>query len=1419
MGLPYRWITTIAGIANFQTNLNKRTSESLRRSSRLSARCRTPNETVTAGNTVPSEALLSTSDKVKLSNRFSALAESTDGSPLSPAEAVPGAVKPRSKARANRLSIDPVSQTQPNQSKSSNQPSGAHRGSVADSMSASRHLAHNEPCVLEKDSRVQRKSQRSDGDTSRSASQAWSETEKAVLRNLVIEYQEQNPGRTVKWDPILNEWNQRRSEGQELKLRTASGLSSHYNKVLKQETGRSSTAPAEVKTPKAPVHVTVPMDDSIGAECPSESNVEMAPTEGSQTPEDCGQPEHQDGPAQADQPVPLNEEPVTTEGASAPDDRDRPKDNRDPGDPVPSGDSLQDCPYEEFKRKFYKNFNEAYKCHVRKALRKPRRLIPKLLVEWSNHLLYEGMYKGPYEIDRLSALVYAAGRTICWFMEREYQLMNKENLSGNRYDLKDKIRKLEEEINSLDREIKRRNKRKPLDTNARLIFTRYKGKNKAQLKVIMHDLAAKLSMMLRRQTVNETERDRRYLRKQTPKYALAEKEENNTPIDATRNYWEDIIGHEHEFATTPELREWADSIREKQAQVEIQELGVGDHYSLFKEVYQKARPWKAPGPDGIQNFWWKYIPAAKELLWEWIMSVHRGETKPQKWISSGRIVLLHKGGNPDEPGNYRPIACLNTCYKFLTGMLARWIQRYVEAYDVLPKEQVALRKKVWGCSHAHLLDRAITFDAHLRGKKPLSMAWVDFRKAFDSVKHKYIKWAIKQIGLPESMRVLLGKLMSNWVVHYEGRKNGRKVTSRPVEVKNGVLQGDTLSPLLFCLAITPISHQLTSSVRAYETSFGKIKGHSVKLGHLYYMDDLKIYTNGPGDLNRALRYVETIGKSIGLEINAQKCATIHLNQRNTQAERGEALGNIPTIGLNQSYKYLGITQNKQLDQDQLLSNMSKAVLDKASQIWSSNLTFGQMIMNTNSQVMSKAAYVFGNLIVGRGKLESTIKFARKLDLKLRNILHQNDAKYSKATSQQRLYVDRARGGFGLQTFAETLERATVYTWCYLATKPELANVWQIFHSNAERGKRSVITDFRAILNMNIYVQENLKDRIHREPDRPVVVIDNVEYREATVAARAISKLLHDARQSVYYGKWESRILQGRVLRNADLDTERSLRWMTKGHVGKRVMKIATACQEGMLVTNAFKKKYYRSSNGLCRMRCHVGTGSRPQVENTQHIVSMCRHWRTGLMVERHDAVARQIHWYLCRKYELGTYHYTKKPMAIKENGLATLFWDHNILTERQLQHNRPDIVLVDHKSKSIAIVEVRVSGPTSILNEERRKYIKYAVNSNLPEEFDIRQRAPAGDNLLREMQKRYNGYSAKVIPLVVGVNGEISKNTFGYLREMGIPDDDAERLIDRMARSAAIGTYRIVLAHTANPAGASEAPGLAFSQTACLRVG
>ena len=100
---------------------------------------------------------------------------------------------------------------------------------------------------------------------------------------------------------------------------------------------------------------------------------------------------------------------------------------------------------------------------------------------------------------------------------------------------------------------------------------------------------------------------------------------------------------------------------------------------------------------------------------------------------------------------------LQAGHLFLTILL----RRHVEANDVLPEEQKALRLNRRGCLDALLVDSTVAAEAKA-GKRNLSVAWIDYSKVYDRVPHEWLLEMLDTIKAPEPIRRLMRSLLPMW---------------------------------------------------------------------------------------------------------------------------------------------------------------------------------------------------------------------------------------------------------------------------------------------------------------------------------------------------------------------------------------------------------------------------------------------------------------------------------------------------------------------------------------------------------------------------------------------------------------------------------------------------------------------------------
>ena len=487
---------------------------------------------------------------------------------------------------------------------------------------------------------------------------------------------------------------------------------------------------------------------------------------------------------------------------------------------------------------------------------------------------------------------------------------------------------------------------------------------------------------------------------------------------------------------------------------------------------------------------------------------------------------------------------------------------------VLPEEQLALRRGIWGCTHAAIIDQALVADALNQRQRPISVAWIDYAKAFDSLPHSYIKWVISAMQVAKPLATFIKGLLNNWKVQYEVKDpRGKILRSNILKIKSGVLQGDSFSPLLFCIAMALISHAINKMECGYATASGKSKNMQMKVSHLFYMDDLKLYGSSSEILTKMVEKVKSVSSAIGMKMNTEKCAVANfvpkrlLEETDVEPTQREGCLGFPTLDKGGVYKYLGIEQILGTEESYAWDRVEEKCSKAAAQIWSSDLTFRQKVNSFNTIVIPALSYVICNVIKGSGKYKSVLERGEQLDKKFRKLLVEQKVRY-KASCVDRLYLPTELGGYGLKSVKDSLEEATIYSWAYLCTKKELRNSLNLFLSMAKREKRSVISDAKSVL-------ESYEITANLDPILSTVTADGTSYTNARQLARNVVGKMRLVNNNNRRMAWEAKVLAGRILRStADIDLTTSFVWLREGKLSSVAVRNVIAAQEGCLITKS-----------------------------------------------------------------------------------------------------------------------------------------------------------------------------------------------------------------------------------------------------------
>ena len=95
--------------------------------------------------------------------------------------------------------------------------------------------------------------------------------------------------------------------------------------------------------------------------------------------------------------------------------------------------------------------------------------------------------------------------------------------------------------------------------------------------------------------------------------------------------------------------------------------------------------------------------------------------------------------------------------------------------------------------------------------------------------------------------------------------------------------------------------------------------------------------------------------------------------------------------------------------------------------------------------------------------------------------------------------------------------------------------------------------------------------------------------------------------------------------------------------------------------------------------------------------------------QRHDTLARVVHWELCKVHDLpysGNW-YEHSPARITENEEVKILWFFSIQTDREITHRRPEITVHDKNNNKVLIIDIAVPSDTNVESKGKEKQEKY----------------------------------------------------------------------------------------------------------------
>jgi hypothetical protein len=194
---------------------------------------------------------------------------------------------------------------------------------------------------------------------------------------------------------------------------------------------------------------------------------------------------------------------------------------------------------------------------------------------------------------------------------------------------------------------------------------------------------------------------------------------------------------------------------------------------------------------------------------------------------------------------------------------------------------------------------AIDQKQHLKRGAKMYVAFVDFRKAFDSVKHYELLATMRKEGVSEkfagAIKAMYNSLLSCVRVSNE--------YTDFFDCPNGVRQGCVLSPTLFCLFI----NQLAEHVQISGKHGIQMLPGLMELFLLLFADDVTLLATTPSGLQNQLNCLRDCCTKMGMEVNEGKTKVMVFRKGGHLGKHEKWFYNGNPVNVVNSYTYLGFT--------------------------------------------------------------------------------------------------------------------------------------------------------------------------------------------------------------------------------------------------------------------------------------------------------------------------------------------------------------------------------------------------------------------------------------------------------------------------------------------------------------------------------
>lgn len=662
------------------------------------------------------------------------------------------------------------------------------------------------------------------------------------------------------------------------------------------------------------------------------------------------------------------------------------------------------------------------------------------------------------------------------------------------------------------------------------------------------------------------------------------------------------------------------------------------------------------------------------------------------------------------------------------------IYEHLQENNLYPEQQKGNVKGSFGCKD-HLILSKILIEDCKRNKKNVSIGWIDYRKAYDSVPHSWLIEILKIYKVHDNIIMFIKNAMKNWKTNLWLNTLSDTINYGEVNIKCGIFQGDALSPLLFCMALFPLSELLSKSGTGYQ-----IKKNDEKLHHLLFVDDLKLIANSDIELLEQIHLVTKFSEDINMKFGIDKCAKITIRKGRMITTSNIKLDNseeIKQLEGGESYKYLGFQEANGIKEEDEKKKYVAEYYRRVRKVARSELTAKNKFTAIGSLAIPVLLYTFGVISWKTSEI-------KRIDRKTRKILTMEGLHHPRA-DVDRLYTPRRKGGRGL------IQVEAMYKLMVVAI--------DIYLNNSNSSK----------LLLQAAREDSNKPTTKSIHKKAQIFINELELVTNQDNQSLSKERIKETLRKGFEKRWAEKPMHGQFYNTTAqqwVNKQQSYSWLCRSHLKGETEAAIIAIQDQAVSTKYIQK---RITKVIDEDKCRL---CKEQPETIHHLISGCSVLAKREYILRHDKICSRLHYNICRFYDIECTEkwYEHQPRNVEDNPRVTILWNTQVHTDRHIAANKPDIVIKDKEDKKCLIIDVSVPLDNNVNLKFAEKKLKY-------KDLEI------------EVARLWN-LKTKIIPIIIGATGVLSVEAEKVLKEL--PGCQQAGLIAQLQDSVIMGTCYII---------------------------